>query len=108
MERIKTMRTKEQYYELVLENRKLAADPKVTQCPCPNPLCEWHGRCKECVALHRYHGDHIVACLQPIVKKHAEGLLQSIEMEGAQKEGTPVEYRLYVRERDKAAEKSKE
>ena len=27
------MRTKEEYYELVLENRALAADPEVTRCP---------------------------------------------------------------------------
>ena len=60
------MRTKEEYYELVQENRRLAADPKVTRCPCPNTLCDWHGKCKECVALHRYHKDHVPFCLQPI------------------------------------------
>lgn len=27
------MRTKEEYYQLVLENRALAADPEVTRCP---------------------------------------------------------------------------
>ena len=94
------MRTKEEYYELVLENRRLAADPKITACPCPNPLCEWHGRCTECVALHRHHGDHVPACLQPIIADKVKALAATVEMEAQQKEGTPVEYRLYVRERD--------
>ena len=49
------MRTKEEYYELVLQNRKLASDPEVLKCTCPHTLCEWHGRCRECIALHRYH-----------------------------------------------------
>lgn len=48
------MRTKEEYYELVLENRALA---------------------------------------------------QTVEMELTPKAGTPLEYRHYVRERDKAVEK---
>lgn len=62
------MRTKEECYELVLENRKLAADPSVTKCPCPSELCEWHGKCKECVALHRYHKEHVPFCPQPILR----------------------------------------
>ena len=28
--------------ESVLENRRLAADPQITQCTCPNTLCDWH------------------------------------------------------------------
>lgn len=95
------MRTKEEYYELVLENRRLAADPKVTACTCPNTLCDWHGRCRECVALHRYHGDHIPACLQPIIKEKVRALAATVEMEVSPKEGTPIEYRYYVRKRDK-------
>ena len=53
------MRTKEEYYDSVLENRRLAADPQVIKCSCPNTLCDWHSKCKECVALHRYHNDHV-------------------------------------------------
>ena len=35
-----TMRTKEEYCELVLENRRPAADPQITKCACPNTLCD--------------------------------------------------------------------
>ncbi|MGI5898954.1 MAG: hypothetical protein ACOX8S_03415 [Christensenellales bacterium] len=45
------MGTKDEYYQLVLKNRELAADPSVTRCTCPNTLCDWHGKCTECVAI---------------------------------------------------------
>ena len=95
------MRTKEEYYENVLENRKLVDDPQVTKCSCPNTLCDWHGKCKECVALHRYHGDHVPVCLQPILTDKIKALAGVAEMFTEKKEPTPIEYRRYVKERDK-------
>ena len=96
------MRTKEEYYEqVVLENRRLAADPQVTKCSCPNTLCDWHGKCKECVALHRYHSDHVPVCLQPIISDKIAALAGTAEMFTKKKEPTPIEYRHYVKERDK-------
>ena len=96
------MKTKEEYYELVLENRRLAADPKVTRCPCPHKLCEWHGKCKECVALHRVKGHHLPACLQPMMEDKIKDLMAAIELQTSKVEPTSVEYRQYVKERDKA------
>ena len=95
------MRTKEEYYEQVLKNRKLAADPEITRCTCPNTLCDWYGKCKECVALHRFHNDHVPVCLQPIIQEKLKDLVGVVEMTAAKKDGTPVEYRYYVKERDK-------
>lgn len=97
------MRTKEEYYQLVLQNRELAQNPDIIKCICPNTLCEWHGQCKQCVALHRYHADHIPVCLQPIINEKLKQLVGVGEMAAVKKEGTPVEYRLYVRDRDKEA-----
>ena len=94
------MLTREEYYDNVLANRRLAADSQVTQCTCPNSLCDWHGKCKECVALHRYHGDHIPACLQPMIVERLKSLVQVAEMAAVKKESTPIEYRRYVKERD--------
>ena len=98
------MRTKEEYYNIVLENRRLAADPKVTLCICPHTLCDWHGKCKECVALHRYHNDHVPVCLQPIIAGNIKALAGAAEMLVEKKEPTPAEYRQYVKERDKLEE----
>ncbi|MCL1795318.1 MAG: hypothetical protein FWG37_00365 [Clostridia bacterium] len=95
------MRSKEQYYDQVLINRQLAGNPDITQCTCPNTLCDWHGKCRECVALHRYHGDHIPVCLQPIIRDELTKLAGTAEMLTVQKETTPVDYRHYVRRRDR-------
>ena len=95
------MLSKEAYYENCLRNRKLAADPEVTRCVCPNTLCEWHGSCRECVGLHRHYGDHIPCCLQPIIKRHIDALANTVEARTVQKEATPAEYRQYVIERGK-------
>lgn len=53
------MRTKEQYYEDTLKNRAVLKQEDVLHCTCPYVRCEWHGRCRECVALHRYHASHL-------------------------------------------------
>ena len=98
------MRTKEEYYELVLKNRELAADSSVTRCTCPNTLCDWHGKCKECVALHRFHNDHVPFCLQPIIREKVKALAATIEMEVRQKDSTPIEHRHYVTKRDRESE----
>ncbi|MCX7600234.1 MAG: LPS biosynthesis protein [Armatimonadetes bacterium] len=37
-------------------------------CSCPAG-CEYHGRCVECVMIHRGHGDHLPHCLQVIAAK---------------------------------------
>jgi len=98
------MRTKEEYYDLVLENRRLAADPQVMKCACPNELCDWHGKCTECVALHRYHNDHVPVCLQPLLDEKIKILAGVVEMTAEKKCPTPIEYRHYVKERDKFSE----
>ncbi len=94
------MKTKEEYYTGVLENRRLAQDKSITACPCPNPLCDWHGKCKECVALHRYHADHIPFCLQPVIRSKVAALAGTVEMFLEKREPTPLAYRHYVKERD--------
>lgn len=53
------MRTKEEYYEDTLKNRALLESQEVLDCSCPYSRCEWHGKCRECVALHRYHAEHL-------------------------------------------------
>ena len=32
-------------------------------CTCPEKSCEWHGNCRDCVALHRYHAT-VPECLK--------------------------------------------
>ena len=96
------MKTKEEYYETVLENRKLVKDPKIIKCICPNTLCDWHGKCKECVSLHRHYNSHVPICLQELIKnKTFLELSNIVEMNFVENKKTPLEYRQYVKEMDK-------
>ncbi len=31
--------------------------------------CRYHGNCKECVAIHRAHQEHVPNCMRPIINK---------------------------------------
>ncbi len=94
------MRTKEEYYEQVLKNRSIVSDAENLKCSCPKVKCEWHGRCVECAALHRYYKDHVPKCFQPFIRDKIALIAQIAELVTIEKEMTPPEYRDYVRERD--------
>ncbi|MGE9882758.1 LPS biosynthesis protein [Blautia obeum] len=50
--------------EFVSEFRKEYADKD--HCPCTK-ACRYHGNCKECVAIHRAHQEHVPVCMRPLV-----------------------------------------
>ena len=37
-------------------------------CPCQK-ACRYHGNCKECVAIHRAHQEHVPNCMRPILNQ---------------------------------------
>ena len=37
-------------------------------CSCTK-ACRYHGNCKECVAIHRAHQEHVPNCMRPIINK---------------------------------------
>ncbi len=37
-------------------------------CPCKK-ACRYHGNCKECVAIHRAHQEHVPNCMRPLLNK---------------------------------------
>lgn len=94
------MRTKEEFYALVQQLREIVADPENQKCPCPNLNCEWHGRCLECVTLHRYFRDHLPCCFQQFVNDKLKAVAALGEMTAVEKERTPAAYWDYVRQRD--------
>ncbi|MCL1844328.1 MAG: hypothetical protein FWF77_00285 [Defluviitaleaceae bacterium] len=96
------MEAKENFYKRICEIREILSEPKNTACTCPKIACEWHGKCKECVAFHRYYKDHIPNCLQPMLDEKISALAGIVEMTTEKKPYTPVEYWQYVKERDEA------
>ena len=58
--------------EFVSEVREAIAN-KQNICPC-KVACKYHGRCQECVAMHRAHRDHLPMCFQSIVNERIAAL----------------------------------
>lgn len=46
-------------------------------CPCKK-ACRYHGNCKECVAIHRAHQEHVPNCMRPLINKKS-GCCQSLQ-----------------------------
>jgi len=97
------MRTKEEFYEFIQESREAVECEENLRCKCPKIKCEWHGNCKKCVALHRYHGEHIPNCLQFIINDKLKALVGVGEMMATEKGYTPAEYWDFVRGKDEEA-----
>lgn len=49
--------------EFVRQFREAYAE--TDHCSCEEP-CRWHGNCKECVAIHRAHQDHLPHCFEKL------------------------------------------
>jgi hypothetical protein len=47
-------------------------------CSC-RVACKHHGKCIECVVLHRGHGDHLPNCFRDMVNQRLEGISQLTE-----------------------------
>ncbi len=52
---------------------KEVMDSGEDHCSCPGN-CKFHGKCVECVIIHRGHGDHLPHCFQTMVNRRIESL----------------------------------
>lgn len=52
--------------EFASQFRKEYADRD--HCPCTK-ACRYHGNCKECVAIHRAHGEHVPSCMRTLINE---------------------------------------
>ena len=43
-------------------------------CTCAATGCKFHGRCVECVIIHRGHGDHLPNCFRGMVNRRLRPL----------------------------------
>lgn len=56
-----------------LEMLRKALDEGEDHCSCTRP-CRHHGKCLECVALHRAHRDHLPVCFFDMVNERFHNL----------------------------------
>jgi len=47
-------------------------------CPC-REACRYHGQCRECVAIHRAHQEHVPNCLRPLINRKLKDLSELTE-----------------------------
>lgn len=47
-------------------------------CPC-RKACRYHGNCKECVAIHRAHGEHVPNCMRNMLNNKIRFLSELTE-----------------------------
>jgi hypothetical protein len=47
-------------------------------CSCPS-ACKFHGKCVECVTLHRGHGDHLPYCFRAMLNRKINNLSELSE-----------------------------
>lgn len=47
-------------------------------CSCPK-ACRYHGNCKECVAIHRAHQEHVPNCMHPLIHQKLHVLSELTE-----------------------------
>ena len=62
--------------EFVSEFREAYKDKD--HCPC-RAACRYHGNCKECVAIHRAHQEHVPNCMRPLVNQKLKLLSELTE-----------------------------
>lgn len=72
---------KSEYIKAVRDSQKLVASGKYNACTCVNLICPWHGKCFECVMIHRVQGRHVPECLQHILRGKIAELARTAELE---------------------------
>jgi hypothetical protein len=87
---------KNEFVKMVKRTRKMLESDAAADCPCPKTKCEWHGRCYECVRIHRINGSHIPNCLQFMFKEKIKQLAEHVELVVCDKPTTPPEYWNHV------------
>lgn len=60
-------------------------------CPCQK-ACRYHGNCKECVAIHRAHQEHVPNCMRPVINQKLK-LISELTEHTVAYEITPPEER---------------
>ena len=59
-------------------------------CPCKK-ACQYHGNCKECVAIHRAHQEHVPNCMRELINKKLKALSELTEHSLANEINPPEE-----------------
>jgi len=74
-------RQKQQFLKHIEALRAMIRSGTHAACPCVQLKCEWHGRCFECVMIHRTLKNHVPECLQDMFYEKMQQLGRGLEMQ---------------------------
>ncbi len=60
--------TPEEQYVMKMEALQEIIDSGIDYCPCPE-ACPHHGKCWECLMIHRGHRDHLPYCMWDMINE---------------------------------------
>lgn len=55
--------------EFVAEFHRALREERLDHCSCQTKNCKYHGKCIDCVAIHRAHRDHLPNCFHSMVNE---------------------------------------
>ncbi len=70
--------TPQEQYKIKMEALQEIKDSGIDYCSCPQ-TCPHHGKCWECVLIHRGHRDHLPYCMWDMVNEKLYGLQRMTE-----------------------------
>ena len=70
--------TEDEQYVIKMDALKEIKDSGIDYCSCPNS-CPHHGKCWECVLIHRGHRDHLPYCLWDMVNERIDNMQKLTE-----------------------------
>jgi hypothetical protein len=76
---------------LAEEIRAMLATNACAGCSCPQRGCAYHGKCYECVRIHRHYGEHLPSCLQFLLTDKLAALAEVAEVALVPNQPTPEE-----------------
>ena len=78
-------------------SREIVRKGKNRGCPCVQIKCEWHGKCFECVLIHRTKRKHLPECLQPIIRERIAELAGTAEIFTVDKRPTKANFEYLIK-----------
>jgi len=72
---------KQEFVDFIKELRAMLKTDECAECSCPNIRCEWHGDCYNCMRIYRHLGSHVPRCLQFVIDKKIDRIIEATENE---------------------------
>lgn len=83
---------KDKFVRAIEKSRELVNSGRYDTCPCSQKRCEWHGKCFECVMIHRVKKKHIPECMQPLCRDIIADLAKKVEFNVIDERPTKEDY----------------